>query len=269
MSDSESGSEEEQEYEVEAIIDYRSEDSDGGDCREYLVKWKGYDVEESTWEPRAQLTDPLVKEKISKFKKRRQEQRLGELADKRSHKSDSRKRKNSSGDEDYQDYQMSRNFNDFKKENKKRSDKGDSKKYSKKRKKELAMEELRKNRISKGQNAYASGSGNRKPSFIDNLPGKEKDKHRKKSSDMASKLKARPKLPKQNVESRRPISRPISGGFNELTGLQQTRVPTTSIKKKSGAEKNSYESMKKDFYKKQDAISNANVTQDSNVLDDF
>ena len=31
--------------------------------------------------------------------------------------------------------------------------------------------------------------------------------------------------------------RPISGGFNELTGLQQTRVPTTSIKKKSGAEK--------------------------------
>ena len=33
--------------------------------------------------------------------------------------------------------------------------------------------------------------------------------------------------------------------------------------------KNSYESMKKDFYKKQDAISNARVTQESNVLDDF
>jgi len=68
MSDSGSGPE----YEVEAIIGYRSEDSDGGSCREYLVKWKGYETEESTWEPRDQLTDPLVREKIKKFKKRRQ-----------------------------------------------------------------------------------------------------------------------------------------------------------------------------------------------------
>ena len=47
-------------------------DSDGGSCREYLVKWKGYETEESTWEPRDQLTDPLVREKIKRFKKRRQ-----------------------------------------------------------------------------------------------------------------------------------------------------------------------------------------------------
>jgi len=37
---------------------------------------------------------------------------------------------------------MARNFNDFKKENKKRPDKG----VSKKKRKELAMEEYRKNR---------------------------------------------------------------------------------------------------------------------------
>ena len=65
---------------------------------------------------------------------------MADLVDSRSHKSDSRKRRISSGDEDYQ---MARNFNDFKKENKKRSDKGPS---SKKKRTELAMEEYRKNR---------------------------------------------------------------------------------------------------------------------------
>ena len=65
---------------------------------------------------------------------------MADLVDSRSHKSDSRKRRISSGDEDYQ---MARNYNDFKKENKKRSDEGPS---SKKKRKELAMEEYRKNR---------------------------------------------------------------------------------------------------------------------------
>ena len=65
---------------------------------------------------------------------------MAELVDSRSNKSgDSRKRRISSGDEDYQ---MARNFNDFKKENKKRSDKS----VSKKKRKELAIEEYRKNR---------------------------------------------------------------------------------------------------------------------------
>lgn len=258
MSDSGSGSEVEEEYEVDSIINYRSEDSDGGECREYLVKWKGYDTDESTWEPRHQLTDPLVKEKIKRFRKQRHEGKLNELVERRSHKSDSRKRKNSSGDEDYH---QARNFNDFKKENKKRSDKGDSKK----KRKELAIEEYRKNRISKGQNAYASGSGSRKPTFIDNIPGKEKN--RKKSSDMASKLKARPNF-SSKTESR-PMSRPNAPRPQGFGQLQQVVVPSRSIKKKNDSEKNSYESMKKDFYKKQDAISNARITQESNVLDDF
>jgi len=257
MSDSGSGPE----YEVEAIIGYRSEDSDGGSCREYLVKWKGYETEESTWEPRDQLTDPLVREKIKKFKKRRQEGRLAELVDSRSNKSgDSRKRRISSGDEDYQ---MARNFNDFKKENKKRSDKGP---ISKKKRKEMEIAEYRQNRVSKGQNAYAGGSASRKPTFIDNISGK--DKNRKKSSDLASKLKARPSKFSSKTESR-PMARPNPSrpqGFGEL---RQVVVPSRSIKKKNESEKNSYESMKKDFYKKQDAISNARVTQESNVLDDF
>lgn len=255
MSDSGSGSEVEEEYEVEAIINDRSEDSDGGECREYLVKWKGYDTDESTWEPRHQLTDPLVKEKIKKYRKHKHEGRLNDLVERRSYKSDSRKRKNSSGDDDYRE---ARNFNDFKKENKKRSDKS----VSKKKRKELAIEEYRKNRISKGQNAYAGGSASRKPTFIDNIPGK--DKKHKKSSDMASKLKARP-----NLSSKTPMSRPNPPRPQGFGALQQVVVPSRSIKKKSDAEKNSYESMKKDFYKKQDAITNARITQESNVLDDF
>ena len=64
---------------------------------------------------------------------------MSDLVERRSNKSDSRKRKISSGDEEYQ---MARNFNDFKKENKKRSDKS----VSKKKRKELAIEEYRKNR---------------------------------------------------------------------------------------------------------------------------
>jgi len=257
MSDSGSGSEVEEEYEVEAIINDRSEDSDGGECREYLVKWKGYDTDESTWEPRHQLTDPLVKEKIKKYRKHKHEGRLSDLVERRSNKSDSRKRKISSGDEEYQ---MARNFNDFKKENKKRSDKS----VSKKKRKELAIEEYRKNRISKGQNAYAGGSASRKPTFLENIPRKDKDR---KKSDMASKLKARPNI-SSKMESR-PMSRPNAPRPQGFGALQQVVVPSRSIKKKSDSEKNSYESMKKDFYKKQDAISNARVTQESNVLDDF
>lgn len=59
------GSEDEREYDVERIIGYKSEDSDGDECTAmYLVKWEGYDTDESTWEPGSGLTDPQVKEKI-------------------------------------------------------------------------------------------------------------------------------------------------------------------------------------------------------------
>ena len=46
-------------------------------------------------------------------------------------------------------------------------------------------------------------------------------------------------------------------------------MPSCTLLISKTYKQNSYESMKKDFYKKQDAISNARVTQESNVLDDF
>ena len=47
-------------------------DSDGNDVKEYLVKWKGFDSDDNTWEPKDNLQDPLVKEKIRKYKKYKQ-----------------------------------------------------------------------------------------------------------------------------------------------------------------------------------------------------
>jgi hypothetical protein len=45
--------ENEEEYEVEKILAHRGE----GPQTEYLVKWKGYDHDENTWEPIEHLTN--------------------------------------------------------------------------------------------------------------------------------------------------------------------------------------------------------------------
>ena len=44
-------------YEVEDILDHRSRGHGRSSCMEYLVKWCGYAVFESTWEPEANLTN--------------------------------------------------------------------------------------------------------------------------------------------------------------------------------------------------------------------
>ena len=45
------------EYKVEDILDHRSRGRGHSLCTEYLVKWHGYLVFESTWEPEANLTN--------------------------------------------------------------------------------------------------------------------------------------------------------------------------------------------------------------------
>ena len=43
------------EYKVEDILDHRSDGRGHSLAMEYLVKWRGYSVFESTWEPEANL----------------------------------------------------------------------------------------------------------------------------------------------------------------------------------------------------------------------
>ena len=43
----------EEDYEVESILDQRG----AGRALEYLVKWKGWPAEDSTWEPKSALAD--------------------------------------------------------------------------------------------------------------------------------------------------------------------------------------------------------------------
>ena len=46
-----------EEYEVEAILDFRVKSARGKTHKEYLVKWKGYDICERTWEPEWNLSN--------------------------------------------------------------------------------------------------------------------------------------------------------------------------------------------------------------------
>ena len=45
------------EYKVEDILDHHSRGRGRSSCMEYLVKWRGYSVFESMWEPKANLTN--------------------------------------------------------------------------------------------------------------------------------------------------------------------------------------------------------------------
>lgn len=57
----EEGEEEEEEYVVEAIRDWRWNLREKQ--REYLIKWKGYSEEESTWEPEDNLNCPHIRQR--------------------------------------------------------------------------------------------------------------------------------------------------------------------------------------------------------------
>ena len=54
----------EEEYEVEGILNHRIRNR----TTEYYVKWKGYDHEENSWEPEANLR-PHAEELLNEYRK--------------------------------------------------------------------------------------------------------------------------------------------------------------------------------------------------------
>jgi len=142
--------------EVEKIIDKKEEDSDGEDCLMYLVKWKGYDTDESTWEPDDNLEDPMVREKIRKFEKKRARR----------------------AEEGYRSPPRNK-FLD--KERKKQI-----KRRQEKEEQERMLKEIRKNRASKGLNAYAGGQSSYKSSMS------HQNAYSSSSSSHEKKFKKRP-----------------------------------------------------------------------------
>ncbi len=55
--------EEEMVYEIDYIMDHEEEDGQNN----YLVKWKGYDKDEATWEPEKNINDPQPIERYFKL----------------------------------------------------------------------------------------------------------------------------------------------------------------------------------------------------------
>ena len=47
----------EENYEVEKILKHKTFNDGGGDANYFLIKWKGYDESEATWEPECNMSD--------------------------------------------------------------------------------------------------------------------------------------------------------------------------------------------------------------------
>ena len=57
------------EFEVEDLVDYRTRRCGSAPGLEYLVKWKGYSVFAATWEPASNLTN--CSEVLSAYRQRK------------------------------------------------------------------------------------------------------------------------------------------------------------------------------------------------------
>lgn len=69
MSDSEEEVDNTQ-YDIEALTDFRDEDTDGEEVQEYRVHWLGYASDDDTWEDRGKLIeDEGTREKIHEYEK--------------------------------------------------------------------------------------------------------------------------------------------------------------------------------------------------------
>jgi len=277
-------SESEEEYEVEAIVDYRSEDSDGNEVRQVEVKWKGFDSDENTWQDESGLTDDLVKDKIRRFKKRRkQSQEVRYITDDQqqpaSYRKRSREQLQSSDDDDFQPRNHQHQLNDDRNHNYEKKQKSKKPKISKR---ERLAEELR-NRTSKGNNAY--GVSGVKSRAEEDQKYREKLAAKQKRERMNSKMPALlgKQLPSTKIEQkkkRRNIDREKNKTMDRLiktnnplgSPLTTMKMPSSKIKSKK---KDSYEQLKNNFNNKKKITSEiASTTIDAieegaDILDGF
>jgi phenylalanyl-tRNA synthetase alpha subunit len=243
------GENSEEEYEVEAIKDFRDEDSDGNDVKEYLVKWKGFDSDDNTWEPKDNLQDPLVKEKIRKYKKykhlesnststdysRRENRHIDEEEDRRKRK-ESRKRKIEELNQRKIIDKKIKNRKNLKKEND-------------------------QSRSSKGNNAYGKIQKNLNPS-LSSIPSYRAKEKKKKPFQLG-----RPPPKQSNSRSENAVINDIyNKNKKSLTSLGPAAVPRNKIAKKEKL--NSYDALKDTFYAQQNNAANS-AQASTDVLDEF
>jgi hypothetical protein len=74
--------EENKEYEVEGIVDRQTKTIEGNEVVEFLIKWKGYDASENTWEPYDELQkNELVLEDINDWMLKQQPIKIEDTSD--------------------------------------------------------------------------------------------------------------------------------------------------------------------------------------------
>lgn len=287
MSDNES----EEEYEVEAIVDFRDEDSDGNDVRQYEVKWKNFDSDENTWQDEDGLTDDLVKEKIKRFRKRQKQlsQEVRYISDDRQPMSRRKRSRELLASDDDDDYQVNDDSNhNYEQKRAKSSNDSHRKKSKKERRRQEEIERMR-NRSTKGLNAYGSGSSayardmenqrlrekmerqkmreKMKSSRPTKLLGKQLPNH--KSSSYSNKERSKKVEYASKVEKNSKIQKLISNNVlgDPTSPIQTQRLPSGKINKKK--QTNSYESLKNNFNSKKNDKENTSLTEASDILDEF
>jgi len=293
--------EDEAEYEVQAIIGYRESDTDGDECEHYLVKWKGYDTDESTWEPVEQLDDPEVKQKIRNYNIEKRKQRLRDLnrkKEKERHNKERRREPVYSSDDEPSTSRKEKPKKDKSRKNGDFMVDEDEKVKKRKKLKKLQEKKAREAMRAKASkaNAYASGSSSSlnfsssKKHSSSSSSIKSHEKYQKRSLQKQPLGEGAAKRPKYLSWMARPKFDPFStiigsGSAPKLPNIRKegqssgSRIPpqpkmpssSSSIRKKSSLNQNSYKDKMESFYASKDVHNDKEKkkAEENQILDDF